>query len=73
MSYGPAKVLNIDRGEIKEGAIADLTIFNPEIEYTYEKESIVSKAKNTPFIGKKLKGQVEYTIVSGDIKYSRKD
>ncbi len=71
MSYGPAKVLNIDRGEIKEGAVADITIFNPEIEYVYTKEMIVSKSKNTPFIGKKLKGQVEYTIVGGRVVYQK--
>jgi len=71
MSYGPAKVLGIDRGEIKEGAIADLTIFNPEKEYIYTRESIVSKSKNTPFIGKKLKGEVVYTIVNGEIKFEK--
>ncbi len=71
MSYSPAKVLGIDRGEIKQGAVADLTIFDPDIEYVYSKESIVSKSKNTPFIGKKLKGQVAYTIVNGKIVYER--
>lgn len=71
MSYSPAKVLNIDRGEINVGKVADITIFDPEIEYTYTKESIVSKSKNTPFIGKKLKGQVVYTLVDGQVKYSR--
>ena len=71
MSYGPAKVLGIERGEIKEGAIADLTIFDPEKEYIYTEESIVSKSKNTPFIGKKLKGQVMYTIVNGEIKFGK--
>ena len=72
MSYGPAKILNIDRGELREGKVADITVFDPEVEYTYTKESIVSKSKNTPFIGKKLKGKVEYTIVSGKIVYSAK-
>ncbi len=71
MSYNPAKLLKIDRGEIKLNAVADLTIFDPNIEYTYTKESIVSKSKNTPFIGKKLKGQVIYTIVGGDIKFEK--
>lgn len=70
-SYAPAKILGIDRGEIKVGAIADITIFDPNIEYIYEKESIVSKSKNTPFIGKKLKGQVAYTIVNGNVVYKR--
>ena len=72
MSYNPAKLLGLkERGEIKENAIADLTIFNPEKEYTYTKEMIVSKSKNTPFIGKKLKGEVVYTIVSGEVKFEK--
>ncbi len=69
MSYTPAKILGIDRGEIKEGAIADLTIFDPNKEYVYTKESIVSKSKNTPWIGKKLTGEVEYTICNGRVVY----
>lgn len=71
-SYNPARLLKIDKGEIKEGKIADLTIYNPNEQYTYTKEMIVSKSKNTPFIGKKLKGKVEYTIVSGNIVYKSK-
>ena len=72
MSYNPSRILKLsNRGEIKEGKIADLTIFDPNIEYIYQKESIVSKSKNTPFIGKKLKGLVRYTIVSGKIKYEQ--
>ncbi len=70
MSYNPAKLLKIDRGEIAEGKIADLTIFDPEREYVYIKEKIVSKSKNTPWIGKKLKGKVRYTIVSGRVVYT---
>ena len=73
MSYNPAKLLKIDRGEIKEGAVADLTVFDPNETYTYEESSIVSKSKNTPWIGKKLQGKVNYTIVSGDIKYAIND
>lgn len=69
MSYNPAKLLGIDRGEIAEGKIADLTIFDPNREYEYLKEHIVSKSKNTPWIGKRLKGQIRYTIVSGKIVY----
>lgn len=68
-SYNPAKLLNLDKGEIKEGKIADLTIYDPEGSYIYTKDMIVSKSKNTPFIGKKLKGKVKYTIVNGNIVY----
>ena len=72
MSYTPAKILGINRGEIKDGEIADLTIFDPNKEYVYSKESIVSKSKNTPWIGKKLIGEVEYTICNGKVVYSNK-
>lgn len=71
MSYNPAKLLKIDRGEIAEGKVADITIFDPNREYVFLKEKIVSKSKNTPWINKKLKGQVRYTIVSGRVVYER--
>lgn len=70
-SYNASKILGIDRGSIEEGKIADITIFNPTEEYIYREEDIISKSKNTPFIGKKLKGKVYYTIVNGEIVYSK--
>ena len=72
MSYNPAKLLKLDRGEIAVGMVADLTIFNKDKEYVYEEKDIVSKSKNSPFIGEKLKGKVAYTLVSGKIVYQDK-
>lgn len=72
MSYNPAKLLKLDRGEIAVGKVADLTIFNKDKEYIYEEKDIVSKSKNSPFIGEKLKGKVVYTFVSGKIVYEDK-
>ncbi len=71
-SYNPAKLLKIDKGSIEEGKIADITIFDSDEEYVYTKEMIVSKSKNSPFIGKKLKGKVKYTIVNGRVVYENK-
>ena len=71
-SYNPAKLLKIDRGVIEEGKVADLTIFNPNEKYVYAEEKIVSKAKNSPFIGKELKGKVKYTLVNGRVVYEDK-
>lgn len=68
-SYNAANLINIDKGVIDIGKVADITIFNPNEEYVYTKESIVSKSKNSPFIGDKLKGKVKYTIVGGKIAY----
>ncbi len=70
-SYNPAQLLHIDRGTIEEGKVADITIFDPNETYMYTKDMIVSKAKNSPFIGKKLKGRVQYTIVSGRVVYQK--
>ena len=71
-SYNPAKLLNIDRGILEKGRTADITIFNPDEEYVYTKDMIVSKSKNSPFIDKKLKGKVKYTIVNGKVVYRDK-
>ena len=68
-SYNPSKMLNLDRGTIEVGKVADITIFDPNEEYVYTKEMIVSKSKNSPFIGKKLKGKVKFTIVGGRVVY----
>lgn len=68
-SYNPAQLLHIDRGVIEPGKIADITIFNENEKYVYTEDMIVSKAKNSPFIDKELKGKVKYTIVGGRIVY----
>ena len=69
-SYNPAKLLGLNtKGAIEEGFDADLTIFDPEKEYIYTKDMIVSKAKNSPFIDEKMKGKVMYTIVGGKVVY----
>ncbi|MGN1329929.1 MAG: dihydroorotase [Clostridia bacterium] len=73
MSYNPAKILKLtNKGEIAKGKDADLTIFDKEQEYIYKESDIVSKSKNSPWIGEKLKGRVKYTIVSGKIVYQDK-
>ena len=69
-SYNPAKLLGLNKkGAIEVGFDADLTIFDPNKEYVYTKDMIVSKAKNSPFIDEKMKGKVMYTIVSGRVVY----
>lgn len=69
MSYNPAKVLNIDKGTLQEGKVADLVIFNTEKEYTIDASKFASKGRNTPFHGKKVKGMVMATICDGKIVY----
>ena len=69
MSAAPARILNLDGGEIKEGGVADLMIADLDAKWTVDPAKFVSKGKNSPFGGYVLDGVVQYTIVDGEIKY----
>lgn len=71
MSYNPAKVIGIDReyGRMTEGAKADIVIFDANEEWVVEPKHFLSKAHNTPYAGKVLKGRVKATIVDGRLRY----
>ena len=69
MTSNPARILGLDKGRIAVGLDADITIFDPNEEWTVDAEQFASKGRNTPFNGRKLKGKVKYTIVSGKIVY----
>lgn len=72
-SYTPSVLLGLnDKGTIEVGKTADITIIDPNKEYVYTKEMVVSKSKNSPFIDKKLKGRNKYTIVNGIVVYEDK-
>lgn len=72
MSYNPAQVLGSDKGTLNEKAVADITIIDPDAEYTIDKNTFQSKGKNTPFDGYKVNGKVLYTILGGKIVYEDK-
>ena len=61
----PRKRFGLSTSNIAVGAIADLTLFNPETAYVFEEKDILSKSKNSAFLNKKLKGLV-YGIVAKD-------
>ncbi len=74
MTVNPAKIFSIkDRGTLKPGAFADVTIIDTKYSYEYKKEDILSKSKNSPFIGRKFKGGAVMTIVGGKIVWTVKD
>lgn len=54
---GPAIVLNLPENKMEPGTDANLTLFNPDLEWTFEKENIYSKSANTPFIGSLFTGK----------------
>ena len=65
MTLNPAILLNLPSGRITPGAPADLIIFDADIPFILDRETLKSKSKNTPFDGQKLQGKVRRTIVSG--------
>ena len=70
LSWNPAKVIGKpDIGTLKPGARANVAIFDPNEEFTLTEEEIRSKSKNTPFLNRKLKGRVKFTIYNGKIVY----
>jgi dihydroorotase len=62
----PANLLRLDRGTLAVGAPGDVTILDPDLEWTVDKERFESRARNTPFHGWELKGRAVRTIVNGD-------
>jgi dihydroorotase len=64
-TVNPRTILGIDVPQIKEGEKADLTIFDPEMEWTYSADTNLSKSVNSPWLGKKLKGAVIGVINNG--------
>lgn len=72
MSTSPASILGLTGGVIEEGTPADITIADLEAEYTPKEADIVSRGKNSPFIGQTLRGVVTHTIVDGKIAFGGK-
>jgi len=69
MSINPAKKIGLKPPQIKEGEIAELTVFDPSESWEVNEDVIYSKSKNTPLLGRKLIGKVKYTFYKGKIVY----
>ena len=69
MSYNPAKIIGIDKGDIQKGKKADVVIFDPKETYKIDKNTFASKGRNTPFDGREVTGRVKVTICDGNIVY----
>jgi len=69
MSCRPAAILGLDRGTLKAGAVADITVVDPDREWQLTAESLASKSKNSPWLGKTMKGAAACTIVAGKVVY----
>jgi len=75
LSYNPAKLFGLypRKGVLQPGSDADIVLFDPKKKWVIRKENLLYKNKQSPFIGKKVTGSVEITILRGKIIYRRGD
>lgn len=66
----PAKIFKMDRGTLSENAAGDVTIIDPDETWTVDPGKFLSRSRNTPFAGWKMKGRVLKTIVGGQVVWS---
>ena len=69
LSLNPAKILGLDKGTLSLGQFANLGGVDPSREWAVKKEGFLSKSKNSAFLGRRLKGVVEYTFCAGELAY----
>ncbi len=69
MTINPARILGINKGTLRIGADADVTVIDPSVCWTVDPAKFHSKSSNTPFKDWKLQGRADTVIVGGRIKY----
>jgi dihydroorotase len=69
LTINPARILGLSKGTLAIGADADVTVIDPEAEWTVDPTKFASKSTNTPFAGWKLRGRADTVIVGGRVKY----
>lgn len=71
LSAGPARVLSLPgKGSLASGADADVTLIDPDAEWEFREADILSKSRNSPFLGWKLRGRAAVTICGGRVRHS---
>lgn len=69
MTINPANVLKLDKGTLKVGTAADITIIDPDRQWQVAADQFVSASRNSPFVGWDLEGRAVCVLVDGQIKY----
>lgn len=69
LSCGPARAFGLDRGTLEAGKVADVTLIDPDCQWTVTSETLHSKSKNSPFLGETMQGAARMTLVAGRIVY----
>jgi dihydroorotase len=70
LTFNPATIINVDAGHLSVGAPADLCIFDPDMSWKLDSETMQSRGRNSPLIGEQLDGRVIHTLLGGKTVYS---
>ena len=65
MTAAPARIFGINAGSLAEGMPADITVIDPELEWTVDDKKFYTKGSHSPFVGRRLKGKAVMTFVDG--------
>ena len=71
LTSGPADLMGWQQGRLKEGAPADLVLFDPEKPWACKREDLLSRSTNSPFDGRLLQGRAMMTLVAGNVVFER--
>jgi dihydroorotase len=71
MSCNPSNILGLQRGSLSAGSVADITVIDPQAEWTVDPDKLASKSKNSPFLGWSVTGAASATVLAGKIVYKR--
>jgi dihydroorotase len=71
ISSDAARVAGLAAGTLSVGALADVVVFDPALRWTVQPSALASQGKHTPFLGYELAGQVQATVVAGQVAYQR--
>lgn len=70
LTINPARILGIDRGTLKPGVVADVTVLDPAVPWTIDPSRFRSKSRNCPFVNWTVRGRAEVVLVGGIVKYT---
>ncbi len=72
MALNPARILGIPKGTLEIGADADVVVIDPALEWDFVESEMRSKSKNSPYLGRRMKGRAVVAIVAGEIRFDRR-
>ena len=71
MSCNPSKILGLQRGTLRAGSVADITVIDPAAQWTVDRDALASKSQNSPFLGWNLTGAAACTVLAGRVVSTR--